>query len=47
MSAARYCKKFQDFDTNRLLTLLGHHVCFQKKQKKKKVKNKSNKKIKK
>ena len=35
-----------DFDTSRLLTLLGHYVCFQKKKKGKKEK-KRQKKIKK
>ena len=52
MSAARNGKKFQDFvtnqdfDTNRLLTLLGHYVCFQKKKKKERKKErKSNEKI--
>ena len=33
-----------DFDTNRLLTLLGHDVCFQKKNKKQKTKTKKQRK---
>ena len=36
-----------DFDTNGLLTLIGHYVCFQKKKKKERKKKKSKKKIKK
>ena len=32
-----------DFDTNTLLTLLGHYVCFQKIIKKKRKKEKKNK----
>ena len=36
-----------DFDTNRLLTLLGHYVFFQKKKKKKKRKKERKKKKKK
>ena len=39
-----------DFDTNGLLTLIGHYVCFQKQKKRKKErkkKKKSKKKIKK
>ena len=49
MSAARNGKKFQDFVTNqyfyinRLLTLLGHYVCFQKKKKRKKERKKERK----
>ena len=33
-----------DFDTNGLLTPIGHYVCFQKKKKKKKERKKKNKK---
>ena len=33
-----------DFDTNRLLTLLGHYVFFQKKKKKRKKRKKERKK---